>query len=67
MKSAIALILFCTGLGIDSNGSQNAEIALGLCFFFGAINLARPAISTAHAISGHLFSSKNTTETKTLR
>lgn len=51
MKTAISIMLVCLGLGIDSNGSQNADIALSLCFFFGAINLVMPAVSALSAIS----------------
>lgn len=52
MKTVISLMLVCLGLGLDSNGSQNADIALSLCFFFGAINLVKPAVSAISSL-GH--------------
>lgn len=55
MKNVIALLMVCAGLGIDSNGNQNLEIALGLCFFFGAINLAMPATHLLMAVSNIFF------------
>lgn len=44
MKHIIALLLVCAGLGIDANGNQNMEIVLSLCFLFGSLALAKPAI-----------------------
>lgn len=59
MKYLIALALIVAGLAIEPNGSQNAEIALGMCFFFGAINLVKPTLSTAHMVASILFPRKN--------
>lgn len=51
MKTIISLVLVCFGLGMDANGSQNMEIALSLCFFFGAINLVMPAVHGLQLVS----------------
>lgn len=58
MKTVISLMLVSIGLGLDANGSENAEIALGLCFFFGAINLAMPLTSFFSTLSHSIFHKK---------
>lgn len=58
MKQAIALLAVCLGLGMESNGNQNLDIALSLSFFFGSIYLARPAATVLLSISAAVFPAK---------
>lgn len=67
MKYVIAIALVSLGLGVDPNGNQNMEIALGLCFFFGAINLARPSVAALSAISHAVFPAKQSSRMKRVR
>lgn len=67
MKYVIALAMVGLGLGIEANGSQTMEIALGLCFFFGAVHLVRPAVSGLSALSHAVFPAKHTVSVKRVR
>lgn len=58
MKMVISLLLVSVGLGLETNGSENMEIALGLCFFFGAINLVMPSVSLLSTLSHRVFHRK---------
>lgn len=55
MKYIVALLMVCAGLGLDAGGNSNLEIALGLSFFFGSIQLVVPASNLLMGISGALF------------
>lgn len=65
MKTVISIVLVCLGLGVDPNGSQNADIALSLCFFFGAINLVKPAVSALGVVSNAVVPKKPIAERRT--